>query len=250
VSGLEVVVLALAGFIAGIVNALAGGGTFFTFAALVAFGMPALDANATSAVALVPGSIATGAAYRREMKAYWREILPFALIGIVGGIAGAWLLIAIGDARFRPLVPWLLGSATLLFALSSRIRAAVETIAGHGGIGPLWGRVVVGIVAVYGGFFGAGMGIVLLAALAVMGTGEFHKANATKNAVATVSTSVAVVLFMAGGLVRWPQAIVTTLAAIAGGYLGVLVARRVRVSTVRAAVVAVGAVLTLIFFLR
>jgi uncharacterized membrane protein YfcA len=109
---------------------------------------------------------------------------------------------------------------------------------------------VVGIVAVYGGFFGAGMGIMLLAALAVMGTGEFHKANATKNAVATVSTSVAVILFTAGGLVRWPQAIVTTLAAIAGGYLGVMVARRVRESTVRAAVVAVGAVLTLIFFLR
>jgi uncharacterized protein len=251
VSGLEVVVLALAGFIAGVVNALAGGGTFFTFAALVAFGMPALDANATSAIALVPGSIATGAAYRREMVAHWREILPFTLIGIVGGIAGAFMLIAIGDARFRPLVPWLLGSATFLFAMSVPIRAFVKRIAGHGGgIGPFWGRVVVGIVAVYGGFFGAGMGIMLLAALAVMGTGDFHKANATKNAVATVATSVAVILFAASGLVRWPQAIVTTLAAIAGGYLGVLVARRVRESTVRAAVVTVGAVLTLIFFLR
>ena len=249
-SGLEVVTLAVAGFIAGVVNALAGGGTFFTFAVMVAFGMPALDANATSAVALVPGSIATGAAYRREITAHWREILPFTLIGIVGGIAGAWLLIAIGDARFRPLVPWLLGGATLLFALSSRIRASVKTIAGHGGIGPLWGRVVVGIVAIYGGFFGAGMGIMMLATLAVMGTEEFHKANAIKNAVATVATSVAVILFMAGGLVRWPQAIVTTLAAIAGGYLGVMVARRVPESTVRAAVVAVGAVLTLIFFLR
>jgi uncharacterized protein len=250
VSGLEVFVLALAGFVAGVVNALAGGGTFFTFAALAAFGMPALDANATSAVALVPGSIATGAAYRREMAAHWREILPFMLIGIVGGVAGAWLLIAIGDARFRPLVPWLLGSATLLFALSVPLRAWVKTVAGHGGISPLWGRMVVGIVAVYGGFFGAGMGIMMLATLAVMGTSEFHKANAIKNAVATLTTSVAVVLFMVGGLVRWPQAIVTTLAAIAGGYLGVMVARRVRESTVRAAVVAVGALLTVIFFLR
>jgi uncharacterized protein len=246
----EVLVLALAGFLGGIVNAVAGGGTFFTFAALVAFGMSTLDANATSAVALVPGSIATGAAYRHESAKHWRVILPFAAIGVIGGVGGALLLIALGDARFRPLVPWLLAGATMLFALSAQIRCLVEKIVGAGGIGPIGSSIIIALVAIYGGFFGAGMGIMLLAALALMGHGDFHRANATKNVVALVAQSVAVIIFIIGGLVRWPQAIVIMLAAIAGGYLGVLLARRVPETIVRAAVVAVGAVLALVFFLR
>ena len=249
-SFLEIIVFAAAGFLAGIANAVAGGGTFFTFAAFVAFGMPTLQANATSAVALVPGSAATAAAYRQETAAYWREILPFMIIGVIGGIGGASLLMEIGDDGFRPLVPWLTGAATALFAFSGRIRNGMQKTAGHGGIGTTWGLLIIAIVAMYGGFFGAGLGILLLAALAVMGNGDFHRANATKNAVGIVSQSMAVVLFVGGGLVRWPQAIVTTIAAIAGGYLGVVIARRVPEVIVRAAVVAVGAALTLVFFLR
>jgi uncharacterized membrane protein YfcA len=250
VSALEILVLALMGFLGGIVNAVAGGGTFFTFAALVAFGMSTLDANATSAVALVPGSIATGAAYRHETSKYWREILPCAAIAVIGGLGGASLLIAIGDELFRPLVPWLLAGATLLFALSTRVRSLVGQIAGTGGIGPVWSCAIIAVVTVYGGFFGAGMGIMLLAALALMGSGDFYRANATKNVVAVLTQSVAVVLFIANGLVRWPQAVVTTLAAVAGGYLGVMLARRVPETIVRATVVAVGTMLTLIIFLR
>jgi uncharacterized protein len=249
-SALEIMTLAAAGFVAGIANAIAGGGTFFTFAALVAFGVPALDANVTSAIALVPGSVATGVAYRKETMEHWREILPFALIGAIGGICGASLLIAMGDKGFRPLVPWLIGGATLLFALSPKIRSYVEKHRGQDGIGRNTGFVIISVVALYGGFFGAGMGIMLLAALAIMGSGDFHEANATKNAVATVSQFVAVILFAAGGLVRWPEAIVTTLAAIAGGYVGVLLARALPEALVRAAVVTVGAALTLVFFLR
>ena len=249
-SALEVIVLALMGFLGGIVNAVAGGGTFFTFAALVAFGMSTLDANATSAVALVPGSFATSAAYRYEISKYWRDIFPFAVIAVIGGLGGAALLIAIGDQRFRPLVPWLLAGATLLFAFSTPIRGAVRSIAGSGGIGPVWSCALIAVVTVYGGFFGAGMGIMLLAALALMGSGDFHRGNATKNVVAVLAQSVAVILFIANGLVRWPQAIVTTLAAIVGGYLGVTLARRVPEAIVRATVVAVGTVLTLIFLLR
>jgi uncharacterized protein len=250
VSIAEIIVLAVAGFIAGVANAVAGGGTFFTFAAFVAFGMPTLAANATSAVALVPGSLATALAYRRETLAHWREILPGMAIGVIGGIGGAWLLVAIGDEGFRPLVPWLIGGATALFALSTRIRIALQKSAGPHGLGRIPGLVLIAVVAVYGGFFGAGMGIMLLAALAVMGNGDFHRANAIKNAVAVTSQSVAVVVFATGGLVRWPQAIVTTLAAMAGGYLGVMLARRLPEAVVRAVVVTVGAALTLVFFLR
>jgi uncharacterized membrane protein YfcA len=250
VSPAEIAILAASGLAGGIANAVAGGGTFFTFAALVAFGVSSLDANATSAVALVPGSLAIGWAYRDETLARWRVMVPFVLIGIAGGLAGGWLLIAIGDEGFRPTVPWLLGSATLLFALSGPIGKWVQRVSGHGGIGRLGGYALVCAVAVYGGFFGAGMGIMLLAALVLLESGDFHKANATKNVVATLSQALAIVLFIANGLVHWPQAMVIMIAAIAGGYAGVIVARRVPVAVVRGVVVAVGAALTVAFFLK
>ncbi len=246
----EIVALVLAGFIGSIANAMAGGGTFFTFAAMVAFGLPALDANATSAVGFLPSSLAIGAAYRDETLARWRKVVPYGVIGIVGGIGGAVLLIRLGDARFRPLVPWLIGGATLLFAFSGQLRTAVQRIAGHGGIGPLGGYALISGIAVYGGFFGAGMGIMLLAGLALVEHGDFHEANATKNIVATLSQTVAVVLFIIGGLVRWPEAIITMLAGTAGGYVGVILARRIPIGVVRGVVVAVGAALTVVFAVR
>jgi uncharacterized membrane protein YfcA len=248
----EFSILAVAGVAGGIANAVAGGGTFFTFAALVAFGISTLEANATSAIALVPGSLAVGFAYRKETAERWRELVPAAIISVIGGAAGGALLIAIGDARFRPLVPWLLGSATLLFAMSGRIRDLVRVMAGHQGMGAGTRYAMLGTVAVYGGFFGAGMGIMLLAALALAEAGnfDFHKANATKNVVATLSQSLAVMLFVIGGLVHWLEAIIICVGATAGGYYGIYLARRVPVAVVRAVVVVVGAALTLVFFLR
>jgi uncharacterized membrane protein YfcA len=248
---LEIALLALTGFIAGLVNAVAGGGTFFTFATMVGFGMPTLNANATSAVALIPGSFASMLAYWPETRKNWRRSVPYVLIGVVGGIAGALLLIAIGDEGFRPLVPWLLGIATVTFALSSRIGALRDRLAGRGGrvmrIGAFALLILVGI---YGGFFGAGMGIMLLAALAIINIGDFHSANALKNLIATVSQLMAVVLFSTNGLVSWPEAAITTATCIAGGYLGVVAARRVPEAVVRAIVVIVGAGLTAVFFFK
>ena len=246
----EFAVLTAAGFVGGIANAVAGGGTFFTFAALVGFGMTTLEANATSAVALVPGTIAIGAAYWPETRTRWRVMVPFAVIGVLGGAAGGWLLIGIGDEGFRPTVPWLLGGATLLFALSGPIRSFIAHHAGEGGIGRVGGLLLISVVAVYGGFFGAGMGIMLLAVLAIMEAGAFHKANATKNVVALVSQGVALVLFVAAGLVHWPQMLLMAISSICGGLLGVAVARRVPEPIVRGVVVAVGAGLTLVFALR
>src|SRR5690606_26400497 len=117
----EIVLLAVTGLAAGVANAVAGGGTFFVFPVMVAFGMPTLDANASSAVGLIPGSLATGAAYGREPRDRLREILPYGLLGIAGGLVGGWLLVAIGDSGFRPLVPWLIGFATVTFAFSNHI---------------------------------------------------------------------------------------------------------------------------------
>jgi uncharacterized membrane protein YfcA len=210
---------------AGTINAIAGGGTFITFAALVASGLPTLDANATSAVALTPANLASVAAYRSEVRTYFREMLPFAIIGLIGGGIGALLLIWLGDGGFRPLVPWLL-VATLMFAFSSQIRAfAAPFSQGQHTTAKLVAYGVMTIVAIYGGFFGAGIGIMMLAALSIIASGDYHKANSTKILVAFLIQVVSAALLIAGGLVHWPQALVTIVASSLGGYYGVGLAR-------------------------
>ena len=248
---LEIILLVLAGFAAGAVNAFAGGGTFFTFAALVFSGLPTLDANATSAVALTPANLGGVAGYRDEVRRYARELIPIVIISLVGSAFGAWILISIGDAGFRPTVPWLLLFATVLFALAPRINGMIAPFARAGG--PAWrfaAYLAITLVAIYSGFFGAGAGIMLLAALAIVESGDFHKSNAIKNVVAFLAQIVSAALLIAGGLVHWQQAIIVMVASVAGTYFGVLAARRAPLQIIRAIVVAVGAVLTLVFFLR
>lgn len=248
---LQILLLALAGFAAGTVNAVAGGGSFFTFAALVFGGLPTLDANATSAVALTPANFASVLGYRQEVRKYFREMLPFMVLGTIGAAIGAWLLITIGDEGFRPTVPWLLLLATVLFALSARINRLIAPLAAHStAAAQIFAFVLMAIVAIYGGFFGAGMGIMMLAALAIIESGDFHKSNAIKNVVAFLIQTVSATLLIAGGLIHWPHALITMAASVAGGYLGVGIARRVPEKIIRAVVVTVGAVLTLIFFMR
>jgi uncharacterized membrane protein YfcA len=255
VTGIDVALLAVAGFAAGVVNAVAGGGTFFTFGALVETGLPTLTANTTSALALTPANIASVAAYRKELALYPREALVFSVIGAGGSLLGALLLIWLGDAGFRPFVPWLLLFATLLFAFNSHIATMAQSLIGKrddgagGGLG-LPAYLFISLSSVYGGFFGAGIGIIMLAALGIIETGNFHKINAIKNLVAMVNQAVAVALFVGGGLISWPEAFVTMAASVVGGYLGVSVARRVPVPIIRAVVVTIGAALTVIFFLR
>lgn len=247
----QIVVLAVAGFAAGAMNAVAGGGTFVTFAALVVSGLPTLDANATSAVALTPANLASVAAYRSEVRAHIREMIPFAIIGLIGGGVGALLLIWLGDGGFRPLVPWLLLVATLMFAFSRQIRLFVAPFSqGQHTTARLVAYGVMMIVAVYGGFFGAGIGIMMLAALAIIAGGDYHKANSTKILVAFLIQVVSAALLIAGGLVHWPQALVTIAASSLGGYYGVGLARIMPEKITRAVVVTIGAGLTVVFFLR
>ncbi len=247
----QIVVLAAGGFVAGTINAIAGGGTFVSFAALVASGLTSLEANATSAVALTPSNLASVAAYRDEVRTHYREMIPFAIIGLFGGVIGALLLIWLGDSGFRPLVPWLLLVATLIFAFSSQIRAFTEpwSQGQHAGA-KVAAFVLMTVVAIYGGFFGAGIGIMMLAALSILEGGNYHKANAMKILVAFLIQVVSSVILIAGGLVHWPEALVTMVAAAAGGYLGVGFARRLPEKIIRAVVVAIGAVLTVVFFVR
>ncbi|WP_207478584.1 sulfite exporter TauE/SafE family protein [Arenibaculum pallidiluteum] len=247
--------LFVAAVAAGALNAVAGGGTFFTFSALVATGMPAVAANATSTAALWPGSIAGLAAYRHEARSHWQRFVVLGLVSLVGGALGAWALLVIQETTFEAMVPWLLLGATVLFGFGPQIRKIVRRVGelgtgAAGRVGPALGLAFQFLVAIYGGFFGAGLGILMLAALTLTEKGDFHVANAAKTLLAVLINGVAVALFVFGGLVHVPEAIVMLVGAVAGGYGGVAAARRVPEPILRGVVVTIGITLSLYFFFR
>ena len=247
--------LAGSGLAAGLVNAIAGGGTFFTFSALLGAGLPPVVANATSAVAVTPANLSSAWAYRAELLANARRFAALGIVSLLGGLVGAYVLTRTNNAAFRSLVPWLLLAATLLFALSPWIVAFARRIARGEPGGPsrgawLGGLAFQGGVAVYGGFFGAGMGIVMLAALAITEGDDFHLINSAKHLCSTLIQLVAVVLFIVTGLVSWPETLVVGAASVIGGYGGVQFGRKLPAPAIRWIVIAVGAGLTAYFFLR
>ena len=220
---LDVALLASAGLLAGAVNAIAGGGTFFTFAALMAVGVPPVAANATSAVAVMPGSVASTLAYHREIQALGRRLIPLCIISAAGGLAGGWLLLHTDNTTFQGLVPWLLLFATVLFAISPQILPLMNRIKAKKGIVhtstsqiPIGGIVLQGLVAIYGGYFGAGMGIMMLASLSLIFGDRFHDANSAKNILSVFMQGFAVILFLFSGLVHWPEAIIVTISSVGG----------------------------------
>ena len=236
-------------------NAVAGGGSFFTFPALVLIGIPPIVANATSTVALWPGSLSSATAYRKDVARHRGLLLPLAVASLCGGSLGAWLLLRTGDTTFAKLVPWLLLTATVLFAVSRPLVRWLASDTGPGGPGnpqrSSWGLVLAQLaIAVYGGYFGGGMGILMLAGLAVFGLTDIHAMNGIKSVLGTVINGVAVVLFVAAGAVRWPEALVMVGGAVLGGHVGATLARRVAAVQVQRGVVAAGLVLTGYFFWR
>ncbi|CAN5484576.1 sulfite exporter TauE/SafE family protein [soil metagenome] len=252
----DILLMGAGGFAAGAVNAVAGGGTFFSFPALLAVGLPPVVANASNSVALWPGSLAGAWAYRKELAAYKRYLLPMGAASLLGGIVGGLLLLAAGDARFSALIPWLLAFATGLFAFSPQISAALKRrrparpvrADGDYGSGTPAGWLVQLLVSIYGGFFGAGMGILTMASLAMGGHEDVQHINALKNLLSAVNYSVTAMTFIIAGAVSWPQTGVMLLAASAGGYVGARVARRIRGPWLRRMVIAVGSALTLYYF--
>lgn len=248
----DILLVAAAGLAAGTVNAVAGGGTFFTFAALIAVGLPPVLANATSAVGVTPANVASALGYRREIIRHFRHLALLTGVSLAGGGLGAYALTRIGNEDFRDLVPWLLLFATLLFAASPWIAGAARSLSG-GDRSPVWRIIGAGVqfvTSIYGGFFGAGMGIMMLAALAITEGDDYHVNNAAKHLFAFVIQIIAVVMFVAQGMVAWPQAITIMVAAAIGGWSGVALARRVPAIVIRITVIATGAFLCAMFFLR
>ena len=251
---LRLALVLVAAVIAGAVNAIAGGGTLLTFPALVGLGVPGLVANATSTVALWPGTVASMWGYRDLLVGMRSWVTRFAIPSLVGGLVGALLLLATPAARFDAIVPWLILGATLLFViqkpLAERIRrrnesrgvpSLVDDQAADRAVRPSMTLLAYQFgVAVYGGYFGAGIGILTLAALGFMGFRNIHRMNGLKNFGGMCANLVATATFAVSGLVSWPVAGVMAVGAMAGGYGGSRLAQRVSQARVRQAIIVIG----------
>lgn len=241
--------LFVAAMAAGALNAVAGGGSFFTFPTLLFVGVPSIEANATNTIALWPGVLAGVGAYRKELAALKDRLLWMGAISLVGGGVGALLLLRTDESTFERMIPFLLLLATVIFGTSPRVNAWMRSRKG-GTLADNRAALVVlqFVIAVYGGFFGGGIGIMMLALLAISGMEDMSQMNALKLVLNTLINGVAVITFVVAGAVIWDAAVVMIIGAILGGYGGALLAQRVEQVWVRRFVVTVGAFLTVYFF--
>ncbi len=245
---LDMLLLVAAAFGAGVLNTVAGGGTFLTFPALVFAGLPPVMANATSTVAVFPGYFGGAIGFRQELVAFDRKRL-FRLIAITlaGGLVGSGLLLVSSNEAFSVVVPFLLLGATFAFLFGDKLRqwaaAKARMMAPEGALGLF-------AVALYGGYFNGGLGIVLLALFALWGMTDLNRMNALKTGLSFVLSAISVAVFAAAGLVAWPQAIVMMIAATAGGYAGAPLARALPKTVVKAIIATVGFSMSAVFFWR
>ena len=244
-------VLFFAAALAGILNSVAGGGSFVSFPALIFTGVLPIPANATSTVALWPGSVAALGAYRKRLPRSVRVVVALSLTSLMGGMLGALLLLHTPQATFMHLVSYLFGVATLLFTFGKSLTQGVHRLVQA--VGPLSWPALTGVallqlgIAVYGGFFGGGIGILMLALLEMMHMGDIHAMNGVKSLLAAAINGAAVVTFIAAGAVVWPQAALMIVGGILGGYSGAHLAQRMPTRAVRGFVISVGCFMTLYF---
>jgi uncharacterized membrane protein YfcA len=238
-------VLVIASMLAGGMNALAGGGTLLTFPSLLAFGVAPVAANATSTVALVPGGVSAFWGFRHDVAGDRRELLWMALPSLIGGAIGAWLVLWVGNRTFARVVPWLIYGATVLFVAQAPIRRFIDR--GIGADGHRRRRALQVLmqfaISIYGGFFGAGMGILMLAMLGLVGHENLSRMNGLKNFAGVAINLTAAGIFIASGQVRWPLAFAMMAGAMVGGYVAARLSRRVNGKWVRALVVVIGVVM-------
>lgn len=244
--GGNIVLLAVAAFVAGAVNAVAGGGSLISFPALLAVGYPSIDANVTNAVAIVPGYLGGSLAYREELAGQGARIRALGAVSVAGAVSGAVLLVISSQSLFDALVPWLVLSSCALLAAQPMLAKRVGPHASDGG--PRIPRRVLGLqyaAAVYGGYFGAGLGILMLAVLGIYLEGDLHELNALKGVLSLVVGVASAVFFAIFAPVAWGAAGVMALASLAGGQAGVRLARRLSPAILRAVVVVFGIVVSI-----
>jgi len=243
---LTLALLAAAGFAGGFINAAVGSGTLITYPALLAVGIPPVAANGTNTTGLSPGSFSSAWAYRLELSDRMRRLARPLVATVIGAACGAGLVVALPSRVFTSIVPWLVGTATVLVALqpliARRVRAHRE-----GEHRPVWPWT--GLIGIYGGYFGAAQGVMLMAALGLVYDSDPQRANAAKNILAAVANVTAAVVFAVSGSVVWLAALALAVGSIPGGYVGGRVARRLPGYVLRALVVLIGVGATLYLLL-
>jgi uncharacterized membrane protein YfcA len=245
ISALDFLILFGAALAAGLFNALAGGGSIFTFPALIAIGVPPILANVTNTVALCPGYVGGVLAQRSDLEGQGRRMLLLLPVAALGGVAGALLLTRTSDATFRALVPLLVLGACLLLAVQDRLRALLQ--GRHAHIPLAWAVPPVLLASVYGGYFGAGLSVMFLAMIGLAVDDNLTRLNALKQAISLATNIAAALWFASTAQVAWSAAGVMAVAALVGGALGGRLAGGVRPATLRAIVVATGLLIALVF---
>jgi uncharacterized membrane protein YfcA len=233
---------------AGLMNSVAGGGSFLTFPALVFTGVPSIIANATSTVALFPGVLASAWAYRQDFKALEKiPLRPALVVSVAGGIVGALLLLNTSQKTFDVIIPWLLLAATIAFALGPRVMKRLKR---QSWMGP---KTLIGLqffIGIYGGYFGGAVGIIMLAAWTLAGLRDIHAMNGGRTLLGGVMNAAAVVCFVIAGKIWWLQTSMMLVAAVAGGYAGARLAKQTKPAWIRALIIGVSVAVTAAFFLR
>ena len=242
------VLLAVAAFVAGTMNAVAGGGTFVTFPALIFTGVPSIVANASNAVALFPASFASAWAYRHDFQKFEGVSLKaMVAVSIVGGACGAALLLLTPQRTFDDLVPWLLLAATLIFSFGPKITPHLQRMFTLSATGVL---MIQFVVSIYGGYFGGAMGIIMLAVYSLFGLTNLNAMNATKAILAGFINGVAVILFASAGKIAWSQTFLMLVFAVLGGYFGARAARKMSPVHLRIGIITISVAVTAVFFVK
>lgn len=248
----EFLFLFVAGFLGGVVNAVAGGGSFITFPALLWVGVPPLSANATNTFASCSGYLGGAYAFRADLVAHRHELPRYIVLSLAGGVAGAWLLTQTPEAVFRDAIPWLLLFATLLFAFGARLNSALKALAtrhrhasaaGRGGL-----LLLLFGVCLYGGFFNAGLGIIILSYLALAGYRDINAMNGLKLLVSSAVSLIAIAVFVIDDMIAWYEGSLVLLGTLAGGYYAARLSRRLPQAWVRLAVIWAGVLITGYYF--
>ncbi len=249
----QIMIMVTAAFVAGAMNSIAGGGTLITFPVLIWLGLDPKVANATSTAALWPGLFGGLFGYRRELENSSTILVRLGITSIIGGAIGALLLIWTPSPTFARLVPFLILFATILFMAQGSInrRLRLQPMVAEPRASWWLGAIIFQFFSsIYGGYFGAGNGILMLAAMGLLGLHAIHRANAIKNFLGICINSIAVLSFGLTDLVRWPQALLMAIGALAGGYFGAAVAVRIPQVTVRRAIVVIGFIITFVMLWR
>ena len=243
-----------AALLAGAINGIAGGGSFILFPVLMFVGIPPITANATNAIALLPGTLASAGAYRHEFDEDKRSLIQICILGVIGGLAGGILLLRTPSATFLQVLPYLLLTATLAFAFSNKMTIWVERqqsrFAKFRELRTVLITILQLVVAIYGGFFGGGMGILFLATFALMGMTNIHRMNAYKTMLTSCINAVIVIPFVNAGVILWQEGAIAAIGAAIGGYISAYYVQKIPQIVVKRFVIVLGSAMTLYFFIK